>query len=305
MKLVSNNKIIYFTLDTKINTKEKVDIILSPEFYWLRVFEIPVKYTSQAKKIVPNFFEDILEDDISKISYHIIKQEENKFMCFAYDNKKIFNSIKNSGIELANINRVYFAQTECKAFESFTTNEKSFFYTDDNILVKSPYPMDESFDNINTQIQDIKLSSNFVDIKFYNKIMSLKKVISIISICILVGGINFFKAYEDNTSINKIEEKIQSLKSRNKLPSSFLQVNAIINEKQQEIKKELEKRELFSILLNEKNLNLKSFQMKKNEASFTFSNDKKKVIELLNTKKKKISSSSVENSNLNIRINYE
>ena len=119
---------------------------------------------------------------------------------------------------------------------------------------------------------------------------------------LVIGGINFFKASSHNTSINKIEEKIQSLKSRNKLPSSFLQVNAIINEKQQEIKKELEKRELFSILLNEKNLNLKSFQMKKNEASFTFSNDNKKIIELLNTKKKKISSSSVENSNLNIRI---
>lgn len=302
MKLVSNNKIIYFTLDTKMNTKEKVDIILSPEFYWLRIFEIPVKYTSQAKKIVPNFFEDILEDDISKISYHIIKQDENKFMCFAYDNKKIFNSIKNSGIELANIHRVYFAQTECNSFKSFKINEKNFFYTDDNILVKSPYPMDESFDNINTQIQDIKLSSNFVDIKFYNKVMSLKKVISIISICILVGGINFFKAYEDNTSINKIDEKIQSLKSKNKVPSSFLQVNSIINQKQQEIKKELEKRELFFLLLNEKNFKLKSFQMKENEASFTFSSKNKKIIEFLNTNKKKISSSSLENSNLNIRI---
>ena len=301
MKLASNNnKKIFFTLDTKIDIQEKVDIILSPEFYWVRIFDIPVKYVSQAKGVVPNLFEEVLEEDIDKISYHIIKQEEHKFLCFAYDNKKIFKAIKNSGIELTNINRVYFAQTECYDLGTFKVNEKSFFYTNENILVKAPEYMSSILEDGSDKIQKINLSSNFIDIKFYNKVMSLKKVILIASILALLSAMNFYKAYDNSVLTTTIKNKIQEIKVQNKLPTSSIQANSIINEKQSLVEKEIEKRELFYLLLSKPSL--KSFQMKKDEATFEFLGDNKDIIEILSSNKKEISSSDIENGNLNIRI---
>ena len=62
MNIVSNNKStkIFLSSNTKIYETSKVDIILSPEFYWVRIFEIPVKNTIQAKAVLPTLFEDLL-----------------------------------------------------------------------------------------------------------------------------------------------------------------------------------------------------------------------------------------------------
>ena len=84
----------------KIYENSKVDIILSPEFYWIRIFDIPVKNIAQAKAVLPSLFEDILLK-VGELSYQVIKLEEGKYLCFAYINKKVFEAIKNSGINLS------------------------------------------------------------------------------------------------------------------------------------------------------------------------------------------------------------
>ena len=157
MNIVSNNKNrkIFLSSNTKIYETSKVDIILSPEFYWVRIFEIPVKNTTQAKAVLPTLFEDLLLK-VTDLSYQVIKLEENKYLCFAYINKKIFEAIKNSGINLSLVNGVYFAQNECKEFRQFCVEDKSFLYTNDEILVKVPnevlsqkVEIDEFLQNIN------------------------------------------------------------------------------------------------------------------------------------------------------------
>ena len=90
MNLVLNkNSKIFLCSNTKIETSFKVDIILSPEFYWVRIFDIPVKNITQAKNVLPTLFEDIV-DSISDLSYQVIKLEDNKYLCFAYINKRIY-----------------------------------------------------------------------------------------------------------------------------------------------------------------------------------------------------------------------
>ena len=74
-------KKVFLSLDTKIYETSKVDIILSPEFYWVRVFKLPVKSITQAKTVIPSLFEDLIVDN-DKLSYYIIKIEENKYLCF-------------------------------------------------------------------------------------------------------------------------------------------------------------------------------------------------------------------------------
>jgi hypothetical protein len=38
----------------KINTQEKLNIVLSPSFYWFKQEQLPVKNATQAKKLIPS-----------------------------------------------------------------------------------------------------------------------------------------------------------------------------------------------------------------------------------------------------------
>ena len=90
--VLDKNSKIFLCADTKIESSFKVDIILSPEFYWIRIFELPVKNITQAKNVLPTLFEDIVENT-SEHSYQVLKLEENKYLCFAYVNKRIYEEI--------------------------------------------------------------------------------------------------------------------------------------------------------------------------------------------------------------------
>ena len=77
-----NTKInkVFLTFNTKINETSKVDIILSPEFYWVRIFDIPVKTIKQAKDIIPGLWDDILTNS-DQLSYKIIQYP---YLLFSY-----------------------------------------------------------------------------------------------------------------------------------------------------------------------------------------------------------------------------
>lgn len=302
MNLVSSKvSKVFLCKDTKINILDKVDIILSPEFYWVRIFDIPVKSVGQAKYVLPTLFEDILQN-IKELSYQIIKLEDGKFLCFAYENKKIFDAIKNSGINLSLVSSVYFAQNECTDIKQFIAEDKAFSYTNDGILVKIPKTLLTDNINISEKIDKINLSSNKVGIKLYNNLLSTKQIYLISIICFFFVIINLFKILSYNEEITKIDNKIKKVKSSVNMPSSILQVNSIINSHKKSVKKEILKRKAIVYVLSNRNFKLNSFELKKDILSLYFKNaDKKKLEDYLSSKYEIISSKSTD-LNLNIRI---
>ena len=71
----SNSQTILFTKTSKYNTEFKLNIILSPEFYWTRIFKIPTKYIYEAKKYLPSLFENIIPSN-TEHNYKIKKIDE-------------------------------------------------------------------------------------------------------------------------------------------------------------------------------------------------------------------------------------
>lgn len=190
------NKKIFLTKNTKITNliTRKIDIIISPEFYWVRKFEIPVKTETQARLVLPTLFEDII-DDISILTYQVIKLEENIFLCFAYQNKEIYEAIKRSDIPITQINSLYFAQNECKSFKSFETNSSKFMYTKEGILIKIPDDLLENTLDLEKVIDSIKLSSHKLQIKLYNDVIDTKfyySLFTIFAVLILMNFLNIF-----------------------------------------------------------------------------------------------------------------
>jgi len=297
----SKSKKVFLSQDSKIEATSKVDIILSPEFYWVRIFDIPVKSITQARHVLPTLFEDILEN-VRELSFQVIKLEENKYLCFAYINKKIYEYIKKSGVNLSLVNAVYFAQNECKDIEQFYINDKSYIYTPDGVLVKIPNAIASNAVSLEEKIDNIDLSSNKIDIKLYNNVLTSKQIYSIVAVFAIISAINFYKLFDYKSEINTLDEKIEKTKQNSKLPSSTLQTNAILKKYKKNTSLESKKREAISYLLEYKKHKLKSFELEKNMLSLKYEGADKKQVENYISSKYKILSSRVNALELNIKV---
>lgn len=302
MNIVSNkSKKIFLSTNSRVFENSKVDIILSPEFYWVRIFEIPVKNIFQAKQIIPTLFEDLIDEN-GDLSYQVIKLEENKYLCFAYINQKIFEAIKESGLNLSLVNRVYFAQNECKEFSQFFINGKSFLYTNDGILVKVPNEVITKSLDLKEVINSINLSSNRVDIKLYNNFLTPKQINVVLLFCLVLLVLNFSKYFSYSNEISKIDEKIENLKKINNLPTSMIQIDSIISSNKKISQKEIEKREAIFYVLSNKDFEVKNIELQNDVLSIDFLNvDKEKIIQHVSNKYK-IISNNTQDLILNIKV---
>lgn len=302
MNIVSNkSKKIFLSTNSRVFENSKVDIILSPEFYWVRIFEIPVKNIFQAKQIIPTLFEDLIDEN-EDLSYQVIKLEENKYLCFAYINQKIFEAIKESGLNLSLVNRVYFAQNECKEFSQFFIDGKSFLYTNDGILVKVPNEVITKSLDLKEVINSINLSSNRVDIKLYNNFLTPKQINVVLLFCLVLLVLNFSKYFSYSNEISKIDEKIENLKKINNLPTSMIQIDSIISSNKKISQKEIEKREAIFYVLSNKDFEVKNIELQNDVLSIDFLNvDKEKIIQHVSNKYK-IISNNTQDLILNIKV---
>ncbi|WP_044417265.1 hypothetical protein [Halarcobacter anaerophilus] len=277
MKLVSNkkSKTVFLTSYSKISSLDhkNINIIVSPQFYWVRKFEIPVKSPKQARLILPTLFEDIIEGNIQELTYQVKKIEDNLYLCFAFNNSKIFEAIKNSGINISKIDSIYFAQTECKDIKSFSADNQNFIYTSDDILVQLPKGISANSSLIENEIDKINLSSFKMDMKFYNSsILSSKNLKFIYMFFIVLASLNFLKYISYSKEYSKTEDQIEKIKKISTLPSSMIQTNSIIKKYKGAIETENKKRELINYLLSNGDLNLDSFELDKKMLIFRFIN---------------------------------
>jgi hypothetical protein len=107
-----------FFLDTKndkIDTQEKIDLVISPSLYWFKEEPLPVKNATQAKKLLPAFFDGTIPD--GSYSYTAIKHSET-FWLFAYEDARIVEAVENAGVKPSQIRNIYFSQTELQGIEA-------------------------------------------------------------------------------------------------------------------------------------------------------------------------------------------
>ncbi len=233
--MLSSNKRekYFFSKSSQITSDSKVDLILSPEFYWVRVFAIPVKSKHDALDVVPTLFEDILP--FGEFSYHVVKQEEDKYLCFAYENEIILEYIKKSNLNLSQISNIYFAQTEFKDVGRFSSNEDTFIYTQDAILIKVPSLLVEDTVNINEVLDTHKLTANKIKIKFYSSLINSKYIYTFVFIFAVLITLNTFKYLLYDKNISMLELKSAQVKKSYNLPLSMLETNSVVSKMKRKV----------------------------------------------------------------------
>lgn len=217
--------ILFDTQSPRMDTDELFDIILSPSFYWVKRVELPVKYLHEVKKLLPSLFEDILPK--GEYSYSAYR-DGDAYMVFAYDDKFIIRALNEKGVKPAQINKVYFAQSEFGSFKNaITLGHGSVMIVQNDVLVKLPASFSDS-----TKLLDLdrhRFSSHSIPLARYSHIadkksMTLFASFMLILIVSLVAewGIVYAKTA-------KIETKTADIFQKYHLKSSMMQNSAILD----------------------------------------------------------------------------
>ena len=245
MKYFSNDTKTYYIdkkdiipfvdLSGKSQKSTKLNIILSPEFYWVRIFEIPVKYEYEANKLLPTLFEDILNDNSQtkelNYEYKAVKLDDERYICFAYVKSDILEAIKEAGISQSQIKNIHFAQTEITQNTKVNDNY-SLVLIDENSPILSKLPNQfapQEISVLEEYLEDLELSKHSISLDYFSDIIELKNAIALSVVLVLLSLVNFYKSYQNNDMIANLEAQKSELIKTYKLPATSFQTKAIVN----------------------------------------------------------------------------
>ena len=226
------------TTYTPSSKKEKISIILSPFFYWVRRFIIPTVSLSSALEIVPILFGEYF--DTTGYSFYLKKIEKHSYLAFAYNETLLTQYLQKANIPLKKIKNIYFAHNE---FASYTIDDEQkddpqsiFFYNDEYytyheaLLVKIPSNLiAQSSTFIAIDPSTIPLSNHSFHLNSYQKFKTNQPMLYgtiflfLFGFLFLIQGIIHYKASFD------FPQKIISIQSQHNLPSTLIETRSLLD----------------------------------------------------------------------------
>jgi hypothetical protein len=290
-------------IDLKNN--QNINIILSPEFYWVRIFDLALNSQKDILKILPAMFEEFIYVD--GLKFHTKKLADNKHLCFAYDEKKILENIKRLNIPKKNINGIYFAQIELHQIAK--KNNQLCIKIDniclsfiDDILVQIPCVLNAQIDNI-IDIKTLELSKNKIYIESNSNFLEKKMTIILTILFLIFSTLNFVKSTIFYKSSNNIKKQIVKIKKDNKIPPTLIQTESITKKMQKDYEKQLKIREALEYIFlvkNDAKARVLSIKLKNDIFNIEIENKNSNKIFKYISKKYKIRKKSLKNRILTI-----
>lgn len=225
--IFKQEKNLYFITkhDKDLEFEDKVCLILSPQFYWVKKESLPVKRVYEAKKLAPSVFDGFLPE--GNYSYLVYKDGE-EFVLIAYDKEDIIKTLKNLGIDITYVQEIRFAQTELRDIEGcIEIDQKSALANIDGIVVQLPRKCAEPVSNIYDLLPSLELSSYKVKLSIEDMI-EFKTVLTYALVFIFLSGAFLTEYVSYKKAIKKdIEVKREEILTKYKLPRTSLQLRSI------------------------------------------------------------------------------
>lgn len=294
---------VFLQNNLNLTTNENVNIILSPEFYWVRVFDIPIASKKEALNVLPNMFEEFF--DIDGYKFYLEKLEDGKYLSFAYSEEKIKQAIKDSGLSLKQVSDIYFAQYELQDKNSFCIDGVNYIYQD-NILVKIPqnFSLNEEFESVD--IDSLKLSKHSFYINQSSKYIDNKSAYILSGLLVLFALVVFSRVYVLNDKSSSYPQQIETIKTQYKLMPTLFQTNSMLKQYKSVSKKYDKTREAIEYSINFKrsfNAVLEKVELKNNQVVVVYQDVQySKVKNYINKKYKKAVIEQLSNK-IKVRVN--
>lgn len=208
----------------KIKVEDKINIILTPSYYWVKRAYLEVNFTSSALKYAPSVFEGMLPE--GDYDYYAVKTT-TEYIFFAYEPDLIISSLHDKGIQSTQIAGIYFAQNEMLNITNpiQCNEEDAIVVHNDTVLQVPKYLVNES--TLKRNIEEIKeLSKHKIILQSTSTSNSVKKLaplLSILAVLVLLYATQLFFTYAQ-------QEKLQanaSVFEAYGLPSTFVQNSSI------------------------------------------------------------------------------
>ena len=230
----------------KIKVVDKINIILTPSYYWMKRAFLEVKLSSSALKYAPSIFEGMLPE--GDYAYYVVKSKD-EFIFFAYNPDEIISSLKQKGIIASQIAGIYFAQNEMGDITAPIQCNKNdvIVLHNETILQVKKYLVDET--TLKRSLEDIKqLSKHKITlhkISVTHSVKELTPIIAALAALIILYTVQLFLTYEQQNVI----EAQPSVFREYKLPNTFVQNESIEKKLRKSFKAQKSFRKLiFSIL---------------------------------------------------------
>ena len=233
------------TQSVDVHSEEKLDIILSPRYYWVKRQVLPVKYLRDVKKLLPSLFEDTLEE--GKYSYSAYKEGE-EYLLFAYKDKEILDQLSACGIEAHHINKIYFAQSEFDTIETPVSFDDEVLFVKDGVVVQLPRVLVEESNDVN--LESHELSNHTINLARYSHIAddtSMRKFMIFMGVLIALFASEWIIVESKLANIETLQEGVFEKEG---LRASTIQNRAILTRLDKRYTRQKAIRELSGMFLD-------------------------------------------------------
>jgi len=296
------------TIFKPLHKKEKVNLILSPSFYWVKVFTIPVDTPNKALFLLPNLFEDYF--DIAGYSFYVIKIAENQYLSFAYDEEKIIQKLKSLDIAQNKILNIYFAQNEFQNHLNLE-EQKAFGYGDEvfiyekELLLKIPNNLVNDATIPQIELSKIVFSEHFIQLHSYKKLTSNKSVQFASSILLGFSILLFIQTFLFKQMANEYPNKMETIKQQYNLPPTTIQANAIVEEYDKTTREYKRYRDAIGVVVSANtipNVTIEGITLENNKLLVTYKTSKAQQVEDYLKKEFRKVTSTLKDGKIDIRI---
>ncbi len=232
------------------NSKTPINIILSPEYYWVKKVDLPFSSIYRAKKYAPSIFEDNLP--LNEEYDYMVKRakDEKSYIFLAYNKDKILDSLKKQVTDIKMIKAIYWTQFELSSIKNIIkVDECNSLINVDEVILFLPRSCEEEGENISTLVQNLTLSNNYTrffslsDEKFDSKIAFkiFGVLLFLIGVFLMDYGIYKYK-------IMKLERERILLQEDYNLPATLIQRRSIYSSLYKKYTKQRNIRDFIDIL---------------------------------------------------------
>lgn len=228
LSIKSKKPTFFITKNFSKDIIEKSDLVLSPEFYWVKKVSLNIKFAYEVKKMAESIFDGLLPP--SSYEYKVYKIKEKEFILIAYDIEHIKEELNCMGVNMGYVDKIYTAQSEFLDV-NVKVDEEFGLVTCNGIVVYSPMKLLNIKKALHVEelLKEKKLSSNCIS-HFKNSDSSSKYFNLIASILVLLNLIvflNIIKLYKDK---NQLENYKTAFIEKYNLPITSFQIQGIKDE---------------------------------------------------------------------------
>ncbi len=245
-KFKTDAEIIFLDPNVDIESKEaKTAVLLSPALYWVRSFELPLKSEKEAKKLLPSLFEEFLpEGEFSYFGYF----DGERYIGFAYEEEKIRQLLLHKGVDLAQLEAFYFAQSELdEDMLPAQLGHEWMLASIDGIVVKLPFMKGTQSKALD--LSSLALSSKSIKIERYAAPIERKTLYALCAIFLLFALLYGLEWWRVDQEVVRIQKRSDEIFARYSLLPTMTQNRSVLKKYEKIDTKQKKLRKMVAALL--------------------------------------------------------